>query len=154
MVKNLPAGQETQVGSLGWEDPLGKGNGNPLQDSCLENPMDRGARWAIQSMGSERVGHDWATHTSYSYCQMNFFMNSSTTFNTCIDSWSHHHNQSKSINQKKLCCSVIIKSSSLPAPSNPLLIFRSYSFSFSKMSREWNHAAFWGLYSSLRFIRW
>ena len=30
MVKNLPAGQETQVGSLGWEDPLGEGNGNPL----------------------------------------------------------------------------------------------------------------------------
>jgi len=25
----------------------GAGNGNPLQYSCLENPMDRGARWAI-----------------------------------------------------------------------------------------------------------
>ena len=25
---------------------LGEGNGNPLQDSCLENPMDRGAWWA------------------------------------------------------------------------------------------------------------
>ena len=25
----------------------GEGNGNPLQYSCLENPMDRGARWAI-----------------------------------------------------------------------------------------------------------
>ena len=24
----------------------GEGNGNPLQDSCLENPRDRGARWA------------------------------------------------------------------------------------------------------------
>ena len=24
----------------------GKGNGNPLQDYCLENPMDRGAWWA------------------------------------------------------------------------------------------------------------
>ena len=32
----------------------GEGNGNPLQYSCLENPMDRGA----QSMGSQRVGHD------------------------------------------------------------------------------------------------
>ena len=30
------------------------GNGNPLQYSCLENPMDRGASWA-QSMGSQRV---------------------------------------------------------------------------------------------------
>ena len=26
---------------------LGIGNGNPLQYSCLENPMDRGAWWAI-----------------------------------------------------------------------------------------------------------
>ena len=25
----------------------GKGNGNPLQYSCLENPMDRGAWWTI-----------------------------------------------------------------------------------------------------------
>ena len=33
-------------------------NGNPLQYSCLENPMDGGA-W--QSMGSLRVKHDWAT---------------------------------------------------------------------------------------------
>ena len=41
-VKNLPAMQETQVQSLGWEDPLEKGMTTPLQDSCLENPMDRG----------------------------------------------------------------------------------------------------------------
>ena len=30
----------------GGEDPAGEGNGNPLQYSCLENPMDRGAWWA------------------------------------------------------------------------------------------------------------
>ena len=41
-VKNLPAMQETQVQSLGWEDSPGEGNSNPLQYSCLENPMDRG----------------------------------------------------------------------------------------------------------------
>ena len=40
-VKNPPAMQETQVQSLGWEDPPGEGNGNPLQYSCLENSMDR-----------------------------------------------------------------------------------------------------------------
>ena len=33
--------QEMQVQSLGWEDPLEEGN--PLQYSCLENPMDGGA---------------------------------------------------------------------------------------------------------------
>ena len=33
MVKNLPAMRETWVCSLGWDDPLKKGNGNPLQYS-------------------------------------------------------------------------------------------------------------------------
>ena len=43
MLKNLPAVQEMQVPSLDWEDSPGEGHGNPLQYSCLENPMDRGA---------------------------------------------------------------------------------------------------------------
>ena len=47
MVKNLPA----KAGYLGLIPGLGKspkeGNGNPLQYSCLENPMDRGAWRAI-----------------------------------------------------------------------------------------------------------
>ena len=43
MVKNLPAIQETWVQCLGQEDSPGDGNGNPLQDSCLENSMDREA---------------------------------------------------------------------------------------------------------------
>ena len=44
MVKNLLAVQETQVQSLGQKDSLEKGMaGNPLQYSCLENSMDRGA---------------------------------------------------------------------------------------------------------------
>ena len=35
------------LGSItGLGRPPGKGNGNPLQYSCLENPMDRGAWWA------------------------------------------------------------------------------------------------------------
>ena len=32
----------------------GEGNGNPLQYSCLENPMDRGA-WQAQSTGSQEL---------------------------------------------------------------------------------------------------
>ena len=39
---------------------LREGNGTPLQYSCLENPMD-GGPCGLQSMGSRRVGHDWAT---------------------------------------------------------------------------------------------
>ena len=41
-VENSPAMQETQVQSLGQEDP-GEENGCPSQYSCLENSMDRGA---------------------------------------------------------------------------------------------------------------
>ena len=36
----------------------GRGHGNPLQYSCLENPMDREEPRGLQSMGSLRVGHD------------------------------------------------------------------------------------------------
>ena len=45
-LKRLPAMQETWVRSLGREDPLEKEMVNPLQYSCLENPMEGGAWWA------------------------------------------------------------------------------------------------------------
>ena len=38
---------------------LGEGNGNPLQYSCLGNPMERGA-WRATVLGVKRVGNDWA----------------------------------------------------------------------------------------------
>ena len=41
------AGDAGDVGLiLGLESDPGGGHGNPLQDSCLEIPMDRGAWWA------------------------------------------------------------------------------------------------------------
>ena len=43
----------------------GEGNGNPLQYSCLKNPMDGGAWWATVH-GSQRVRQDWATSLSLS----------------------------------------------------------------------------------------
>ena len=50
VVKNLPAnaGDIRDVGSIpaSGRSP-GEGNGNPLQYSCLENPINRGAWWAI-----------------------------------------------------------------------------------------------------------
>ena len=46
MIKNLPA----NVGDMGLSPWSGRspggGNGSPLQYSCLENPLDRGAWWA------------------------------------------------------------------------------------------------------------
>ena len=50
MVKNLPAsaGDCRSMGLIpGLGRSPGEGNGNRLQYSCLENPMDRGAWWAM-----------------------------------------------------------------------------------------------------------
>ena len=56
LVKNLPVMQETQVQFLGLGRYPGEGNGNPLQYSCLENPMDRGA-WqaAVHGIADSRT---------------------------------------------------------------------------------------------------
>ena len=39
--------------------PAGGVNGSLFQNSCLKNPLDRGA-WGLQSIGLQRVRHDWA----------------------------------------------------------------------------------------------
>ena len=57
MVKNVPAMRETQVQSLGWEDPLEKemaihSSTIAWKISWTEEPG------TLQSMGSQRVGHD------------------------------------------------------------------------------------------------
>ena len=57
VVKNMPA-NAGDTGSIPGSGRFpGGGNGNPLQYSCLGNPMDRGS-WQATSMGSQRVGHD------------------------------------------------------------------------------------------------
>ena len=53
MVKNLPAnaGNVRDLGSIpGLGRSSGGGHGNPLQYSCLENPMDKGA-WQVMVHG-------------------------------------------------------------------------------------------------------
>ena len=45
------AGDRRDMGlTPGWEDPLEKEMATPLQYSCLENPMNREAWWAIYSL--------------------------------------------------------------------------------------------------------
>ena len=67
----FPGGSEVKVsacsaGDLGSIPGSGRcpgeGNGNPLQYSRLENPMEGGAWWATVT-GLLRVGHHWATNT-------------------------------------------------------------------------------------------
>ena len=62
MVKNLPAMRETQVRSLSWEDPLEKGmatHSSILAWRMLWTEEPGG----LQSMGSQRVRHDWVINT-------------------------------------------------------------------------------------------
>ena len=61
-VKNLPAMWETQVRSLGWEDPLEKGMATHSSILAWRTPWIE-EPGGLQFMGSQRVGHDWATNT-------------------------------------------------------------------------------------------
>ena len=57
MVKHLPAMRETQVQSLGWEDPLEKEMATHSSTLAWKIPwMEEPGR--LQSMGSQRVRHD------------------------------------------------------------------------------------------------
>ena len=57
MVKNLPAMQETQVQSLGGEDPVEKGMANHSNILACRIPWTE-EPGGLPSMGSHRVGHD------------------------------------------------------------------------------------------------
>ena len=59
-IKRLPARQETQVQSLGQEDPLEKEMATHSSILACKIPQtEKPGR--LQCMGSQRVGHDWAT---------------------------------------------------------------------------------------------
>ena len=57
LVKNQLAMQETWVRFLGWEDALEKGKANHSSILAWRIP------WAVESMGSQRAGHNWVTFT-------------------------------------------------------------------------------------------
>ena len=66
---SFPGGSDGKESACSARDPSsipglgrspGEGNGNPLQYSRLENPMDRGA-WQAADLGITTAGHDLAT---------------------------------------------------------------------------------------------
>ena len=65
MVKFLPTMRETQVQSLGWEDLLEKEMATYSSILAWKIPWTE-EPIRLQSMGSQRVGHDWATSLSLS----------------------------------------------------------------------------------------
>ena len=64
MMKCLPTVRETRVPSLSWEDPLEKEMATHSSTLAWKIPwMEEHGR--LQSVGSQRVGHDWATSLNY-----------------------------------------------------------------------------------------
>ena len=57
MVKNPPAMQQTWIRFLGWEDPLGEEKATHSSILAWRSPR------TVRSLGSQRVGHNWATFT-------------------------------------------------------------------------------------------
>ena len=80
-IQSLWLVQETRVWFLGQEDPLEEGNGNPLQYSCLENPMDRGAWWAAVREVAES---DTTEHT----CTYLYKNSPTETLHTTVDMYN------------------------------------------------------------------
>ena len=66
MVKNMPVMQKTWVQSLGLEDPLEKGMATHSSILAWRIPCTE-QTGKLQSMGLQRIRHDWATNTIY-YC--------------------------------------------------------------------------------------
>ena len=71
----FPSGSEAKESTCNARDPdsipesgrsSGEGTGNPLQYSCLENPMDRGGWWAT-GHGVTKGRHYWTTNTFTSH---------------------------------------------------------------------------------------
>ena len=88
MVKNLPSVQETQVHSLGWEDPLEKEMTTHSSILAWRIPWTE-EPGGLQSMGLQRVRHNWATkqptknvHKS-TYKSLRYILNPSIKLEKC-----------------------------------------------------------------------
>ena len=132
LVQNPPAMWETWVWFLGWENPLEKGT---VTHSII---LSWSIPWTIQSMGSQKVGHNWATFTfvvnyllllnnyliwnfPYSYYQCNF----------CLFIRHWHNSLQEGIHFRKV----------LSFPTNEFKVFPKFLvFSLSVMSSSlWPH---------------
>jgi len=83
-IRNIPGGsvsteftcnatQETQSSIPGSGRSPGEENGNPLQYSCLGNPIDREAWWATV-VGSQRIRHNLVTKSGTTFRNMRSLM--------------------------------------------------------------------------------
>ena len=73
MVKHLPTMRETQVRSLCWEDPLEKEMTTHSSTLAWKIPWTE-EHGRLQSMGSQRVGHNWVTSLHFTNVSFTFFI--------------------------------------------------------------------------------
>ena len=84
VVKNLPAMQETQETWVdSWIKKIPGGNGNPLQNSWLKNPMDRGAWQAtVQKVSNSQTRlNDWALGKGHTKLQLDCLWGQGFSYN-------------------------------------------------------------------------
>ena len=89
VVKNLPAnaGNVRDKSSIpGSERSPGGGNGNPLQYSCLLNPMGTEESGGVQSKALQRVGNDWSNLAYKHIYKYNHTNN--IQMHACMHAWS------------------------------------------------------------------
>ena len=87
IVKNLPAIVETQVQSLGQEDPMEKGMATHSGILAWETPWTE-KPGGLHSVGSQRVGHDWATFAlAFLYKKSHHFTGDQGCANTLEAYW-------------------------------------------------------------------
>ena len=94
MVKNLPAMQETQVWSLGQEDPLEEEMVTHSSILAWRIPWTE-KPGGLQSRGSQRVRHDWETNTF-----TNFFFLNSNCVGVSNYFWGNDHQAKKKLSIK------------------------------------------------------
>ena len=68
VIKTLPVSAEDVSLIPGLGRSSGEGNGNPLQYSCLGNPMERGARWAVVYGVINKLDTIWRLNNSICFC--------------------------------------------------------------------------------------
>ena len=131
--------QEMQVKSLGQEDSSGGENGKPLQDSCLENSMERGVWWAaVRRVAKSQTRLSTHAHP-YRFVskfkpwlrvfKKNWGVGSATLYTWCgFQLWLKYHYVTK---DKK-------KNERLEAKAQWLMVLPSPTLTGSKIIRTWN----------------
>ena len=71
--ENLPAKAEDEGSSPHWKRCPGEGNGNLIWYSCLRKPANRSLA-VLQSMGSQRIGHNLVTKHTYTHTYLSIFI--------------------------------------------------------------------------------